>query len=126
MTTVLYAALGGAIGASLRYGVNVTAPKLLGLDFPWATMIVNVVGSFIMGVLVAAMAAGWNTSQEMRVFLATGILGGFTTFSAFSLDFVSLWERKNHAAALGYAGGSVLLSLVAVFAGLWLARQVMQ
>ena len=126
MTTVLYAALGGAIGASLRYGVNVTAPKLLGLDFPWATMIVNVVGSFIMGVLVAAMAAGWNTSQEMRVFLATGILGGFTTFSAFSLDFVALWERKNHAAALGYAGGSVVLSLVAVFAGLWLARQVLQ
>jgi len=126
MTTVLYAALGGASGASLRYGVNVTAPKLLGLDFPWATMIVNVVGSFIMGVLVAAMAAGWNTSQEMRVFLATGILGGFTTFSAFSLDFVALWERKNHAAALGYAGGSVVLSLVAVFAGLWLARQVLQ
>jgi CrcB protein len=84
------------------------------------------VGSFIMGVLVAAMAAGWNTSQEMRVFLATGILGGFTTFSAFSLDFVALWERKNHAAALGYAGGSVVLSLVAVFAGLWLARQVLQ
>jgi CrcB protein len=126
MTTILYAALGGAIGASLRYGVNVTAPKLLGLDFPWATMIVNVVGSFVMGALIAAMAAGWNTSQEMRVFLATGILGGFTTFSAFSLDFASLWERKNHAAAIAYAGGSVVLSLVAVFAGLWLARQVMQ
>jgi CrcB protein len=126
MTTILYAALGGAIGASLRYGVNVTAPKLLGLDFPWATMIVNVVGSFIMGALIAAMAAGWNTSQEMRVFLATGILGGFTTFSAFSLDFASLWERKDYAAAVGYAGGSVLLSLIAVFAGLWLARQVFQ
>jgi protein CrcB len=122
MTTILYAALGGAIGASLRYGVNVTAPKLLGLDFPWATMIVNVVGSFVMGALIAAMAAGWNTSQEMRVFLATGILGGFTTFSAFSLDFASLWERKEQGLAIAYASGSVVLSLVAVFAGLWLAR----
>jgi len=89
-------------------------------------MIVNVAGSFIMGLLIATMALAWNTSQEMRVFLMTGILGGFTTFSAFSLDFAALYERKDYGLALGYAGSSVVLSLLAVFAGLYLARTVLQ
>lgn len=126
MISVLYAALGGAIGASLRYGVNVTAPKLLGYDFPWATMIVNVLGSLVMGVLIGIMAQGWNASYEMRVFLTTGVLGGFTTFSAFSIDFAAMYERKQQTLALAYAGGSVVLALLAVFAGLWLARTVIQ
>ena len=126
MTSVLYAALGGAIGASLRYGVNVTSLKLFGANFPWGTMFVNVVGSFVMGLLVALMAQAWTTSQDMRILLTTGILGGFTTFSAFSLDFAALWERKEHGLALVYAGGSVVLSLIAIFAGLWLARTVLQ
>jgi len=126
MTMFLYAAIGGAIGAAARYGVNVTAPKLLGHGFPWATMIVNVAGSFVMGLLIAIMALAWNTSQEMRVFLATGVLGGFTTFSAFSLDFVALYERKEYGLAFGYAGSSVVMSLIAVFAGLYLARTVFQ
>lgn len=126
MTSVLYAALGGAIGASLRYGVNVSSLKLFGADFPWGTLFVNVVGSFIMGALIAAMALAWNTTQEMRIFLTTGVLGGFTTFSAFSLDFAALWERKQHGLAIAYAGGSVMMSLLAVFAGLWLARTVLQ
>jgi len=126
MTSILYAALGGAIGASLRYGVNVTSMKLFGANFPWGTMFVNIVGSFAMGVLIAVMAQAWNTSQEMRIFLTTGVLGGFTTFSAFSLDFAALWERKEHALAMAYAGGSVVLSLMAIFAGLWLARTVLQ
>ncbi len=89
-------------------------------------MIVNITGSFIMGLLISLMALAWSTSQEMRVFLATGILGGFTTFSAFSLDFVTLYERKEYGLAFGYAGGSVVLSLLAVFAGLYLARTVFQ
>ena len=126
MTSVLYAALGGAIGASLRYGVNVTSLKLFGANFPWGTMFVNVVGSFVMGLLVALMAQAWSTSQDMRIFLTTGVLGGFTTFSAFSLDFAALWERKEHGLALAYAGGSVVLSLIAIFAGLGLARTVLQ
>jgi len=126
MTMFLYAAIGGAIGAAARYGVNVTAPKLLGHGFPWATMIVNVAGSFVMGLLIAIMALAWSTSQEMRVFLATGVLGGFTTFSAFSLDFVALYERKEYGLAFGYAGSSVVMSLIAVFAGLYLARTVFQ
>lgn len=120
----LYAAIGGALGAAARYGVNLTAPKLLGHGFPWATMIVNVTGSFVMGLLITVMALAWSTSQEMRVFLATGVLGGFTTFSAFSLDFVTLYERKEYGLAFGYAGSSVVMSLVAVFAGLYLARTV--
>lgn len=126
MTMFLYAALGGAIGAAARYGVNITTPKLVGHGFPWGTMIVNVAGSFIMGALIAAMALAWNASQEMRVFLTTGILGGFTTFSAFSLDFATLYERKEYGLAFAYAGGSVVLSLLAVFAGLYLARTAMQ
>lgn len=126
MTMFLYAALGGAIGAAARYGVNVTTPKLVGHGFPWSTMIVNITGSFIMGLLISVMALAWSTSQEMRVFLTTGILGGFTTFSAFSLDFVTLYERKDYGLAFGYAGGSVVLSLLAVFAGLYLARTVFQ
>ncbi len=124
MTMFLYAAIGGALGAAARYGVNLTAPKLLGHGFPWATMIVNVSGSFVMGLLITVMALAWSTSQEMRVFLATGVLGGFTTFSAFSLDFVTLYERKEYGLAFGYAGSSVVMSLVAVFAGLYLARTV--
>lgn len=126
MTMFIYAALGGAIGAAARYGVNVTTPKLIGHGFPWATLIVNITGSFIMGVLIAVMALAWTTSQEIRVFLITGVLGGFTTFSAFSLDFVALYERKDYGLAFGYAGGSVVLSLLAVFAGLYLARTVFQ
>ena len=122
----LYAALGGAIGAAARYGVNITTPKLIGHGFPWSTMIVNVTGSFIMGLLIAVMALAWSTSQEMRVFLITGILGGFTTFSAFSLDFATLYERKEYGLAVAYAGGSVVLSVLAVFAGLYVVRTVLQ
>ena len=126
MTMFLYAAFGGAIGAAARYGVNVSTPKLLGYGFPWGTMIVNIAGSFVMGMLIAAMALSWNASQEMRVFLITGVLGGFTTFSAFSLDFAALYERKEYGLAFGYAGSSVVISLIAVFAGLYLARTVFQ
>ena len=101
-------------------------PKLLGHGFPWGTIIANVTGSFVMGVLIALMALAWSTSQEMRVFLTTGILGGFTTFSALSLDFVTLYERKEYGWAFGYAGSSVVLSLIAVFAGLYVARTLLQ
>ena len=126
MTMFLYAAFGGAIGAAARYGVNVSTFKLLGHGFPWGTMFVNIAGSFVMGVLIAVMALSWNASQETRVFLMTGVLGGFTTFSAFSLDFAALYERKEFGLAFGYAGSSVVMSLVAVFAGLYLARTVFQ
>jgi CrcB protein len=123
---VLWVALGGGIGAAARHGVNVWSGRMLGTDFPWHTLIVNVAGCFIMGVLTGLLALKLNLSQEARAFLTTGILGGFTTFSAFSLDVALLMERKAHLAAGAYAAGSVVLSLAAVFAGLHLIRLIVQ
>jgi CrcB protein len=122
MKLVLLAAAGGALGSSARYLVNVGAGKLLGMGFPWGTLIVNVAGCFIMGVLVGLGATRVSLTDEARVFLMTGILGGFTTFSAFSADFALLVERKNFGLAALYIGSSVALSLFAVFAGLYLIR----
>ncbi|MGQ0485146.1 MAG: fluoride efflux transporter CrcB [Hyphomicrobiales bacterium] len=122
MPIVLWVAAGGAIGAAARYGVNVWSGRLLGEAFPWHTLIVNVAGCFVMGLLVEAMALRFNVGHEMRAFLTTGIFGGFTTFSAFSFDFAVLVERKAFAAAGAYAAGSVFLSLAAIFAGLALVR----
>jgi fluoride exporter len=122
MPTVLWVALGGAIGSVARYGVNIWSGRLLGAEFPWHTFIVNVLGCFTMGALIALMALKLNVGTEIRGFLTTGILGGFTTFSAFSLDFALLIERKSYGAAAAYGAGSVVLSLIAVFAGLALVR----
>ena len=119
---ILWIAAGGALGSTARFLVNVWAGRLFGTDFPWATFIVNVAGCFIMGLLVGLMALKLNVGSEVRAFLTTGILGGFTTFSAFSLDFAVLVERKAYWAAGTYAAGSVVLSLAAVFLGLALIR----
>ena len=120
--TILWVAAGGALGSAGRYLVNVTSARLVGAEFPWHTFAVNIVGCFAMGVLIALMALKLNVSQDVRAFLTTGILGGFTTFSAFSLDFAVLIERKAYGLALAYAAGSVGLALAAVFAGLALVR----
>lgn len=124
MNMYIWVALGGAIGASGRFFITSMTGRLFGHGFPWGTMTVNIVGSFIMGALVSYMALKWSASAEMRAFMTTGILGGFTTFSAFSLDFATLIERKEHIAAFAYAAGSVGLSLLAIFAGLTFARMV--
>ena len=121
----LWVGLGGAIGAAGRFFVTSMTGRLIGHGFPWGTITVNVVGSLIMGALISFMALRWSTSVEMRAFMTTGILGGFTTFSAFSLDFATLIERKEHLAAASYAAGSVGLSVLAVFAGLVLMRMVL-
>jgi fluoride exporter len=126
MPVVLWVALGGGIGAAARHGVNVWSGRILGTEFPWHTLIVNVAGCFAMGLLTGLLALKLNLSQEARAFLTTGILGGFTTFSAFSLDLALLMERKAHLAAGAYAAGSVVLSLAAVFAGLHLIRLIVQ
>ena len=122
MPVILWVALGGAIGSAARYGVNVWSGRMFGTEFPWQTLIVNVVGCFIMGVLTEMMALKLHVGHEARAFLITGILGGFTTFSAFSLDFAYLVERKQLAAAGSYALASVVISLIAVFAGMSLIR----
>lgn len=114
--------LGAGIGGALRHGVNVSAAKLFGLGFPFGTMIVNVVGSFLMGLLAGYFAFRPGIGQHVRLFLTTGILGGFTTFSAFSLDTALLVERHSYGMAAGYAVGSVAASVSALFFGLALFR----
>ena len=116
-------ALGGGVGAGLRHLVNLGALRLLGPGFPWGTMAINVAGSFAMGVFIEILARRFGgASNELRLFVATGILGGFTTFSAFSLDFAVLWTRGAVGSALGYVLASVGASIVALFVGMWLAR----
>ena len=122
----LWVALGGGIGAAARHGVNVLSGRLLGTEFPWHTLIVNVAGCFAMGVIVGLMALKLNVSNETRSFLTTGILGGFTTFSAFSLDVAMLIERKAALAAGAYAVGTTLATIAAVLAGLHLMRAILQ
>lgn len=117
-------ALGGAAGASLRHLVNLAAMRIAGPGFPWGTVVVNIVGSLAMGLFIGILARRFNASNELRLFVATGILGGFTTFSAFSLDFAVLWERGETSLALSYAAGSVIISILALFLGLWLARSL--
>src|SRR5215213_3321964 len=125
MAGFLLVFLGAGLGGSLRHGVNLAALRLLGAGFPWGTLAVNVAGSLAMGLLAGwlALKAG-PSAQAWRLFLATGVLGGFTTFSAFSLDAATLWERGEAAAASLYALASVALSVAALFAGLALARQM--
>jgi fluoride exporter len=122
MRLFLLAMGGGAIGAGARYLVNVGCARCMAPGFPWATLIVNIVGSVLMGLVVELVARRMDGSVEWRTFLATGILGGFTTFSAFSLDAANLMNRGDNAAALGYVLGSVVLSILGLFAGFSLAR----
>lgn len=124
MQLFLLASAGGAIGAGLRFLVNeIFAARGL-VTFPWATLTINIAGSLIMGLLIGLFAHRSQVSMEMRTFLTTGILGGFTTFSAFSMDFARLFENGETIEAVAYVLASVLLSLIAVFAGLWLSRLV--
>ena len=118
--TLPQVALGGALGASLRYLTNVAAMRTFGPGFPVATVLVNVLGSFLMGVLVVALAE--KGGMRFAPLLMTGVLGGFTTFSAFSLDAVTLYERGQIALAGGYVLGSVILSLAALVAGMAITR----
>ncbi len=116
--------LGGGLGAALRHGVNLAALRLLGPNFPFGTLTVNVTGSIAMGLLAGYFAFRGDASQHWRLFLTTGILGGYTTFSAFSLDVAVLWERHAVLPAVAYVLASVLLSVAGLFAGLFLVRQL--
>ena len=114
--------LGAGLGGALRHGVNVAAGRMFGLGFPYGTLIVNIAGSFLMGLLAGYFAFRPGVDQHLRLFLTTGILGGFTTFSAFSLDAALLIERHSYGAAAGYMAGSVAASVAALFLGLAMVR----
>jgi CrcB protein len=114
--------LGAGIGGALRHGVNVGAARLFGYGFPFGTLVVNVVGSFLMGLFAGYFAFRPGIGQHIRLFLTTGLLGGFTTFSAFSLDAALLIERHDYGLAAGYMVGSVAASVSALFFGLALFR----
>ncbi len=126
MTAVILVFLGAGIGGVLRHAVYLAAARAFGPGFPWGTLAVNVVGSLAMGALAGwlALRAGASWTQPVRLFLATGILGGFTTFSAFSLDAVLLWQRGELASAGLYVLVSVAASVGALLAGLALVRAV--
>ena len=116
--------VGGGLGASLRYTINIVCTRCMGPSFPWGTFIINVTGSIVMGLIAGYLAFKGEASQPWRLFLMTGILGGYTTFSAFSLDAALLYERSEVGLALFYVLGSVVFSILGLFAGLALVRHL--
>ncbi len=114
--------LGAGLGGAMRHGVNQFAAQALGVAFPFGTLAINVAGSFAMGLLAEYLGLRSQLPQDVQLFLATGVLGGFTTFSTFSFDTISLWERGEWVAAAIYAASSVVFSLLGLLAGLVLVR----
>ena len=117
INTIVAIATGGALGALARYGTGLGIAKIAPSSFPYATLCVNVIGSFAMGMLVAFFLSTGQISNEIKMFLTLGFLGSFTTFSTFSYDTMSLWTRGDIMPALGYVAASVILSIGAVFLG---------
>lgn len=122
MSNILLVAVGGAIGSVARYLVGLWATRLAGPNFPWGTLTVNVVGAFAIGLLVEMVARRFDASTEIRAFIVTGILGGFTTWSSFTLDTMVLFERGEIGLSALYLLASLLVSFAAIFAGLALGR----
>jgi fluoride exporter len=116
--------IGGGLGSVLRYIVNVICPRILGTNFPYHTFIINITGSTVMGLIAGYLAFKGDAAQPWRLFLMTGILGGYTTFSAYSLDSAVLYERGEITLAALYVLGSVVLSILGLFAGLALIRNL--
>ncbi|MES2034132.1 MAG: fluoride efflux transporter CrcB [Pseudomonadota bacterium] len=126
MEKLLFVAAGGAVGAVARYLVGVQATRALGTGWPYGTLAVNVVGGLAMGLLFATLALRGGADQERwRLLLGVGVLGGFTTFSAFSLEVALMIERKDWGSAFGYSTLSVILSVAALFAGMMLVRKLL-
>jgi CrcB protein len=114
--------IGGGLGSTLRHTVNIASARTLGTAFPWGTFLINITGSTVMGLIAGYLAFKGAASQPWRLFLMTGVLGGYTTFSAFSLDAALLYERGEIGLALLYVLGSVVLAIAGLFAGLALVR----
>ncbi|MGJ3259247.1 MAG: fluoride efflux transporter CrcB [Rhodospirillales bacterium] len=119
-----YVAAGGAIGAVGRFSVDRLTAALLGHGFPYSTLIVNIAGSFVLGACISAMALVWSPSLEIRAMIVVGVLGAFTTFSAFSLDTVTLMTRGETAHAMIYVAVSVIFSIAALWAGMTISRAI--
>ncbi len=126
MQAIILVFLGAGLGGVLRHGVNIAAARLLGADFPYGTAIINISGSFIMGLLIGWLTfrAGSGWTPHVRLFVATGVLGGYTTFSTFSLETVLLIERNQIGLAALYVGASVALGVLGLWAGLALIRSL--
>ena len=124
ISTIGAVAAGGAIGAVMRHGVNSLALDFYGDDFPWGTLVVNVIGCFCLGIAIMVFDHMWEPSETMRRFLITGVIGAFTTFSTFSLDSIELWEKGATLSAAGYMMASVILSITALFAAMALIRYI--
>ena len=116
--------IGGGLGSTLRHIVNVVCPRLFGAAFPYHTFIINITGSIVMGLVAGYLVFKGEASQSWRLFLMTGILGGYTTFSAYSLDAALLYERGEIGLAPFYVLGSVVFSIAGLFAGLALVRHL--
>ena len=114
--------VGAGLGGMMRHLMNISVARLAGTHFPMHTLVINVTGSLMMGMVAGWFAMKGGATGHLRLFLATGVLGGYTTFSAFSLDAVLLWERHDYLLAAYYVGGSVVLSLLGLVAGLWIMR----
>jgi len=120
---ILSVGIGGGLGALIRYFVaGWVQPQ--GVAFNWGIFVVNITGGLVMGLIVEASALRLNLSPELRAFLTTGILGGYTTFSTFSLDSALLLQKGEYGLAALYMIGSVVLSIAALFAGLWIVRAI--
>jgi len=124
MQSFLLVFLGAGLGGALRHGVNLVALRVAEEGFPWGTLFINAAGSLVMGLFAGffAFKAGEGSTQSLRLFLMTGVLGGFTTFSAFSLETILMWERGEAASALLYVVASVVLAVVGLFLGLSVVR----
>jgi CrcB protein len=125
MNMILAIAAGGAIGAVARYIAAAQIGHWLGTGFPWGILLVNIVGSFLMGILVESMTLAWSPSAELRALLVVGVLGAFTTFSTFALDIVTVLERGQIFLAALYIGASVGLAVLALLGGMGLMRTVL-
>ena len=122
-TGFLVVFLGSGIGRMLRHGVSLLALRFTGANFPWGTLVINVVGSALMGLMIGLFAARSINDPELRLFVTTGLIGGFTTWSTFSLDIVTLWERGEIGSAIAYAAASIVLSLTVLAIALLAARR---
>lgn len=125
MNAIIAIAAGGALGALARHYVNIGVSMMAKIAFPFGTLSVNVLGCFCIGALIAVFAHLWNPGQSIKLFLITGFLGAFTTFSTFSLDVMTLYSRGAYLAAGSYIGASVFLSLAGVFAGHFIVSYVL-